>query len=120
RAGGRSVGEPVAAVVSSTREEAEDVGDLVEVEIEGLPAVVGAGAALARGAPLVHAEAAGNVVVEGRLKTPGFDAKLAAAPRRITVDIRSHRQNALPMEPRAAHAAWDAASEALTLTCAAP
>src|SRR6516165_6640422 len=113
----RFVGEPVAAIVSSTREEAEDVADLVEVEIEEL-AVVGAGAALARGAPLVHAEAAGNVVVEGRLKTPGLDAKLAAAQRRIKVDIRSHRQNALPMEPRAAHAAWDAASKRVTLTCA--
>ena len=31
-------------------------------------------AALAPGAPLVHDEAAGNVVVEGRVKTPGFDA----------------------------------------------
>src|SRR5262249_5564447 len=114
----RFVGEPVAAVVSSTREEAEDVADLVEVEIEELPAVVGVGAALACGAPLVHAEAAGNVVVEGRLKMPGLDAKLAAAQRRIKVDIRSHRQNALPMEPRAAHAAWDAASKRVTLTCA--
>src|SRR5262249_47344324 len=44
----RFVGEPVAAIVSSTREEAEDVADLVEVEIEELPAVVGVGAALAR------------------------------------------------------------------------
>src|SRR5215813_1851899 len=114
----RFVGEPVAAVVSSSREEAEDVADLVEVEIEELPAVVGVGAALARGAALVHAEAADNVVVEGRLKTPGFDAKVAAAHRRIKVDIRSHRQNALPMEPRAAHAAWDGASERVTLTCA--
>src|SRR6059058_2301671 len=78
----RFVGEPIAAVVSAAREEAEDVADLVEVEIEELPALVGAGAALARGAPLVHAEAAGNVVVEGRLKTPGFDAKLALGPRR--------------------------------------
>src|SRR5262249_51560020 len=51
----RFVGEPIAAVVSSAREEAEDVADLVEVEIEELAAVVGAGAALARGAPLVHA-----------------------------------------------------------------
>src|SRR5215475_4411044 len=114
----RFVGEPVAAVVSSGREEAEDVADLVEVDIEELPAVVGADAALARGAPLVHAEAAGNVVVEGRVKTPGFDAKVAAAQRRLKVDIRSRRQNALPMEPRAAHAAWDAASERITLTCA--
>src|SRR5262249_15626906 len=96
----------------------EDVADLVEVEIEELPAVVGAGAALARGAPLVHAEAAGNVAVEGRVKTPGVDAKVAAAQRRIKVDIRPHPPKAPPIEPRAAHAAWDAASERVTLTCA--
>jgi carbon-monoxide dehydrogenase large subunit len=113
----RFVGEPIAAVVCPTREEAEDVADLVEVEIEEMPAVVGTDAALARGARLVHAEAARNVVVEGRLTTPGFDAKLARAHQRVKVDIRSHRQNALPMEPRAAHAAWDAASERVTLTC---
>ena len=114
----RFVGEPIAAVVALTKEEAEDIADLVEVEIDDTPAIVGARAALAPGARLVHDEAAGNVVVEGRLKTPGFDAKLASAHRRIKVDIRSHRQNALPMEPRAAHAAWDAASERVTLTCA--
>ena len=114
----RFVGEPIAAVVASTKEEAEDIADRVEVEIEDMPAIVGAHAALAPGAPLVHDEAAGNVVVEGRVKTPGFDAKLAGAHRRVKVDIRSHRQNALPMEPRAAHAVWDAASERVTLTCA--
>src|SRR5215510_8100522 len=114
----RFVGEPIAAVVASSREEAEDIAELVEVEIEELPAVVGAAGALASGAALVHAAAAGNVVVEGRVKTPGFDARMAGAHRRFKVDIRSRRQNALPLEPRAAHAAWDAASGRVTLTCA--
>ena len=114
----RFVGEPIAAVLAPTREEAEDIADLVEVEIEAMPAVVGAAAAVAPGAPLVHDEAAGNVVVEGRLKTPGFDAARARAHRRIQLDIRSHRQNALPLEPRAAHAAWDTGSGRVTLTCA--
>src|SRR5262245_39805298 len=114
----RFVGEPIAAVVASSREEAEDIAELVEVEIEELPAVVGAAGALAPGAPLVHAIATGNVVVEGRVKTPGFDAATAGAHRRLKVDIRSRRQNALPLEPRAAHAAWDAASGRVTLTCA--
>src|SRR5262249_2366702 len=109
----RFVGEPIAAVVSSAREEAEDVADLVEVEIEEVPAGGGRGAPLAPGAAPV-----GTGVAEGRLKPPGFDAKVAAAHRRIKVDIRSHRQNALPMEPRAAHAAWDTASGRITLTCA--
>ncbi|MET0631295.1 MAG: xanthine dehydrogenase family protein molybdopterin-binding subunit [Xanthobacteraceae bacterium] len=114
----RFVGEPVAAVVAPTREEAEDIADLVEVEIEQTPAVVDARTALVSGAPAVHREAAGNVVVEGRVKTAGVDAKMATAHRRIKIEIRSHRQNALPLEPRAAHAAWDSASRRVTLNCA--
>jgi carbon-monoxide dehydrogenase large subunit len=114
----RFVGEPVAAVISPSREEAEDIADRVEVEIEPSPAVVGTDAALARGAALVHPEAAGNVAVEGRLKTAGFDSTVARAHERIRLQIRSHRQNALPIEPRAAHAAWDDVSERITLTCA--
>jgi carbon-monoxide dehydrogenase large subunit len=113
----RFVGEPIAAVVASSREEAEDLADLVEVEIEAAPAVVDARAALAADAPTVHREAAANVAVEGRMKTAGFDAASTRAPRRVKVDIRARRQNALPLEPRAAHAAWDAASRRVTLTC---
>ena len=113
----RFVGEPVAAVVASSREEAEDFAELVEVEIDETPAVVHVHAALADGAPRVHTEAAGNVVVEGQVKTAGFDAKSASAHRRVKVDIRSRRQNALPLEPRAAHAQWDANDGRVTLNC---
>jgi carbon-monoxide dehydrogenase large subunit len=114
----RFVGEPVAAVVAGSREEAEDIADRVAVEIAELPAVVDARAAVAPGAPAVHREAPANVVVEGRVRTPGFDAKAASAHRRVKVEIRSRRQNATPLEPRAAHAAWDATSRRLTLHCA--
>jgi carbon-monoxide dehydrogenase large subunit len=112
----RFVGEPIAAVVAASREEAEDIAERVEVEIDATTAVVDARVALA--APAVHAGAAGNVVVEARVRTPGFDATCARADRRIKVDIRSRRQNALPMEPRAAHAAWDPTSRRITLHCA--
>ena len=114
----RFVGEPLAAVVASSRDEAEDIADLVEVKIEETPAIVGTDAALAPGAALVHAEAAGNIAVEGRVQTPGFESQVARAYRLIKVEIRSHRQNALPLEPRAAHAAWDTATARVTLTCA--
>jgi aerobic carbon-monoxide dehydrogenase large subunit len=114
----RFVGEPIAAVIAASREEAEDIAERVEVDIGEMQAIVDARAALASGAPLVHGEAPGNVVVEGRVKTPRADANFASARRRIRVDIRSRRQNALPMEPRAAHAAWDPATQRVTLTCA--
>jgi aerobic carbon-monoxide dehydrogenase large subunit len=114
----RFVGEPIAAVVATTAAEAEDLADQVEVEIEETPAVADARGALKAGAPSVHGEAPGNVLVEGRVKTSGFDATLAAAHWRIQVEARSRRQSAMPMEPRAAHAAWDPASRRLILTCA--
>ena len=114
----RFVGEPIAAVVASSPEQAEDVADLVEIEVEEMPAVVDARDALGPDAPRVHADAPGNVVVAGQLQTPGFEAALARAHRRLEVTIRSRRQNALPMEARAAHAALDRASGRVTLTCA--
>ena len=114
----RFVGEPIAAVIARTQEEAEDIAEQVIVEIEELPAIASARAALAPGASLVQAQAVGNVAVEGRSKTPGFDAKMAAAHRRVSVTIDSRRQNALPLETRAAHAAWDVGSRRVTLTCA--
>src|SRR5690349_19962243 len=113
----RFVGEPGAAVLAPSTQQAEDVADLVEVGTYPTPAVVVPPAALTPGAPLVHSIAAANIVVEGRVKTARCDAAFAAAHRRIKVEIRSRRQNASPLEARAAHAAWDAASGRVTLTC---
>ena len=101
----RFVGEPIAAVVAASEEEAEDIADQVEVEIGETTPVIDAREALAPGAPRVHAEAPGNVIVEGRIKTPGFDARLGGRAQAHQSRIRSRRQNAMPMEPRAAHAA---------------
>jgi aerobic carbon-monoxide dehydrogenase large subunit len=113
----RFVGEPIAAAVAPSPEEAEDLADRVEIDIDETPAVADAPAALAAGAPLVHSNASGNVVVAAQVKTAAFDAKLATCARRVGVAVRSRRQNALPLEPRAAHAAWDAASARVTLHC---
>jgi aerobic carbon-monoxide dehydrogenase large subunit len=115
----RFVGEPVAAVVAATTAAAEDIADQVELEIEELPAVVDAHDALAADAPCVHptTQNNSNVVVEGRMETPGYAATLARATRRIRVNARSYRQNATPLEARAAHAAFDPASGRVTLTC---
>jgi len=112
----RFVGEPVAAVYASTAAEAEDLADRIEVEIEELPTVVDAHDALAADAPRVHDT--GNVVVDGRFTTAEFDAALATAHLRISLNVRSRRQNATPLEARAAHAAFDPASGRVTLICA--
>jgi aerobic carbon-monoxide dehydrogenase large subunit len=111
----RFVGEPVAAVLAPTAAEAEDAADRVEVEIAELPAVRDAQAALQSDAPAVHD--CGNVVVDARFKTGDFDELSKSPHRHIHLVATSHRQNATPLEARAAHAAFDAASGRTTLTC---
>jgi len=111
----RFVGEPVAAVFAPAAAEAEDMADRVEIEIAELPAAVAMRDAMFVDAPQVHD--AGNVVVEGRIKTADFDAAFAKAHRHVRVVARSCRQNATPLEARAAHAAFDPASGRTVLTC---
>jgi len=114
----RFAGEPVAAVVADSREAAEDLAESVTLEIEETTPLADPRAALAADAPAIHPSTSTNVIVEGSIKTKNFDATAASAHRRVKIEIRSRRQNASPMEPRAAHAAYDAASGRITLTCA--
>ena len=114
----RFVGEPIAAAVAASEAQAEDIADAVSVDIAASAAVIDARAALADGAPLVHAQAARNLVVEGKVETPGFAAAQGAAHRLIAIELRSRRQNATPLEARAGHAAFDPVSGRVTLTCA--
>lgn len=111
----RFVGEPIAAVIAASDAEAEDIVDQVEVTIDETPGAIEMADALK--AKDIHAEAPGNVIVEGRVKTDGFDAVWQSAAKIVTLDARSRRQNATPLEARAAHAAYDKAAGRVTLTC---
>jgi carbon-monoxide dehydrogenase large subunit len=113
----RFVGEPVAAVVAANQDEAEDIAELVDLVIEKTMPVIDALAALAPDTPQVHAEAPGNVIVEGKFKTLEFDAVWNDAAKIVKVKARSRRQNATPMEARAGHADYDASTSRVTLTC---
>ncbi len=113
----RFVGEPVAAVVAMSEEEAEDIADQIEVEIAETKPLVDARDAIAKGATLVHAQVPINVIVEGKVRTPDFDATWKGAHKIIKVDARSRRQNATPMEARAGHAIYEASTGRVTFTC---
>ena len=71
----RHVGEPVALIVAETAAQAQDAAEAVVVDYQELPAVTGAAAALAQGAPQLHAGAAGNLVLDFE----GGDAAATAA-----------------------------------------
>ena len=113
----RFVGEPVAAVVATSKEEAEDIADQVALSIDETAPVIDSLAALAPGAPQVQAEAPGNIILEGQIKTPDFDSVWAGAHKLVGIEARSRRQNATPIEARAGHASFDASTGRVTLTC---
>ena len=111
------VGEAVAVVLAEDAATAEDLAEMVEVDIAAEDAVVDVDQALLPSAPRVHEGAKSNVIVDGVLRTPGVEAAFARAHQVIELDIRSRRQSAMPLEARAGHAAWDPASGRVTLTC---
>ena len=114
----RFVGEPIAAVVAASAAAAEDMAERVDLEIEEATPVIDARAALAVGAPRIHAEAPGNVILEGKFKSPDFDTAWKGASKIVKLEARSRRQNATPIEARGGHAACDAATGRVTLICA--
>ena len=113
----RFVGEPIAAAIARTAAEAEDIVEAVEIEFEETEPVVDVMAALAADAPRVHDWTKHNVLVEGRVDTPGVEAAFATAAQVVEIEITSRRQNAMPLEPRGAHAAYDRRTGRITLTC---
>jgi aerobic carbon-monoxide dehydrogenase large subunit len=113
----RFTGEPIAVVVAAGEEEAEDIADQVELSIDETTPVIDARAALGGGAPQVHTEAPGNIILEAKAKTPDFDAVWNNAHKIIKVEARSRRQNATPMEARGGHAVYDSSTGRVTLTC---
>ena len=70
----RFVGEPVAAVVAATEAEAEDIADEVAVDdrAKRQPVIDATRGARRRRAAACMRRRAGNVIVEGRIETPGF------------------------------------------------
>ncbi|MFE9768260.1 xanthine dehydrogenase family protein molybdopterin-binding subunit [Streptomyces sp. NPDC005808] len=115
----RYVGEPLAIVVARDAYAAEDGLEAARVTYTTLPPVTSEEAALAPDAPLVHAEAADNTLVDVSLfATDGIDEIFASAPCVVHVETRTGRQNALPLETRGAVAHWDDREEQLVLhTC---
>jgi len=113
----RFVGEAVAAVVAASEEEAEDIADAVELSLAVAIPLIDARDALAPGVRQIHPSAPGNVILQSRIVTPEFERIWKTAHKTVAFDIRSRRQNATPMEPRAAHAAFDFATGRITLTC---
>jgi carbon-monoxide dehydrogenase large subunit len=112
----RFVGEPIAAVIAETPAQARDAAEAVAVEIEPLPAVTSARDAAQPGAPLLYDDVPNNVVLDFHTGDAEKTAEaLAKAAHVTTLTMDNTRVVPNPIEPRAALAVYDKATERYTL-----
>jgi aerobic carbon-monoxide dehydrogenase large subunit len=99
----RFAGEPVAIVVTDHRYQGEDAAELVSVDYEPLPAVIGPDVALA-GESLLFPDAGSNVAVATGAEpdSAAFEACEVVVERTIS----NQRLAPVPMEGRAVAASW--------------
>ena len=103
----RYVGEPVAMVITDDRYQGEDAAELVSVDYDALPAVVGYDAAL-EGSTLLFPAAETNVAISGG--APADDSAFEGCEVVVERTIENQRLAPVPMEGRAAAATWRTAS----------
>ena len=112
----RHVGDPVAMVVANTYHEARDAAELIEVDYEPLPAVADVYEATKPGAPQVWPEIKQNIIANLMLgNKEATDAAFARAAHITKIELIQNRLVANPMEPRAAFAEYDPATDRSTL-----
>jgi carbon-monoxide dehydrogenase large subunit/6-hydroxypseudooxynicotine dehydrogenase subunit gamma len=110
----RYVGDPVAAVFAVDAYAAEDAADLVDVEIEELPALIDAQAAPVEFSPGHSSEAA--VIRQGY---GDVDAAFGQAAHIVELELAIGRHSGVPLETRCAIGRYDAARGVLELHGAA-
>jgi aerobic carbon-monoxide dehydrogenase large subunit len=114
----RFVGEPVACVVAETAIQAKDAAEAVELDIEELPAVTNPVEALKPGAPQLHDDAPGNLVLDFHYgDTEAVKKAFAAAAHVTRLEIVSNRIVVSAMEPRSAIGAYENDRWVLRLGC---
>ncbi|HEY1504860.1 MAG TPA: molybdopterin cofactor-binding domain-containing protein, partial [Stellaceae bacterium] len=114
----RYVGEEVAMVIARSAAEATDAVELVEVDYEELPVVIGFDAALAPETPTLHDNIPGNVCFDIDY---GDEAKaneaFARAAHVVSADVDSPRIAPSVMEVRAVLASYDADKQTYEIRC---
>ena len=114
----RYVGEAVACVVAETAMQAKDAAEVVELDIEELPAVTTPAQALAADAPQIHEDAPGNLVLDFFYGNAEAVKKAFAEAAHVTrLEISSHRVVVSPMEPRSAIGSYENDRWVLRLGC---
>ncbi|MCT4608124.1 MAG: xanthine dehydrogenase family protein molybdopterin-binding subunit [Pelagimonas sp.] len=114
----RHVGDPIAAVVADSLEEARNAAEAIELDIEELPAVVDMKEAVKAGSALVHDDLGGNLCYDWGFveeNKPAVDEAFEKAAHVTTLELVNQRLVANPMEPRVAVGDYNRASDDSTL-----
>src|SRR6201746_2185738 len=112
----RFAGEPVAAVVATSRIAAQTAAEAIVIEYEVLPPVVDPIAAIKPGAPVVWPDAPDNVVAAMSYgDAAAVEAAFAKAAHVVSLDVVSQRLVPSAMEPRSTIAEIDRKSGRLIL-----
>lgn len=108
-------GEPVVAVVATSRYAAEDALADIFVDFEPLEPVVGLEAALDSGAPVIHAAVGSNLAAQCVQSKGDYAAARARADLVIARRFDYDRGAGAAIENRGVVASWDATEEQLTI-----
>ncbi len=114
----RHVGDPIAAVVAETPDQARDAAEAIELDIEELPAVIDMKAGLKDGAPKVHDDLTSNLCYDWGFveeNKAAVEEAFQNAAHVTTLDLVNQRLVANPMEPRVAIGDYASHSDESTL-----
>ncbi|MFO7770378.1 MAG: xanthine dehydrogenase family protein molybdopterin-binding subunit [Roseovarius gahaiensis] len=101
----RHVGDPIAAIVAETREQARDAAEAIELDIEDLPAVIDMKAALEDGSTKVHDDLSDNLCFDWGFveeNKQAVDDAIKSAAHVTTLELVNNRLVPNAMEPRVA------------------
>jgi len=114
----RYVGDLVAFVVAETINQAKDAAELIAVDYEVVPAVIGAEAALAPGAPALWGDNPGNEAFFHEVgDRRAVDSAFAKADHVVRHKTVINRVTANSMEPRGCLAEYDRDQDRYTIRC---
>ena len=114
----RYVGEEVAMVIATSPAAAADAAELIEIDYQDLPVVIGFDKALAADTPALHTNIPGNVCFDIEYGDQAkADAAFARAAKIVRATIESPRIAPTPMEPRAVLAWYDTARQTYEIRC---
>ena len=111
----RHVGDPIVAIIAETLEQAKNAAELVQLDLEELPAAVNMKAAL-QGGTSVHEEAPDNLCFDWELgDQAATDAAIANAAHVTKLDLINNRLIPNAIEPRVAIGHYEPGTEDYTL-----